>query len=62
MKLIDKNTGEVLAEIVGGEGLTFDECCQIANLSWKDYPDVETEGWYLDDDVLVDESWSEWVD
>jgi len=60
VKIVEKETQEVIGEVVANHSLSFDEACELAGLEWKTYPEVETDGWYKDG-ILWDESVAELV-
>ena len=58
MKIIIKETGEVIGRIVTNHRLTFDQAMELAGFEWREYDPgqgIECRGWYSGD-VLLDES------
>jgi len=62
MVIKDKQTGEVIGEVITNQSLTFDQAMELAGFVWKTLAanGVECDGWY-DGDDLYDESSAEMV-
>jgi hypothetical protein len=59
-KIVEKETQIVIGEVVTNRSLTFDEACELAGLKWKEWPTVDTVGWYKGQ-TLWDESAAELI-
>jgi len=59
-RLIDKETGEVICEVVTNRSMTFDEVAQLGGLEWKEYPDLPDPngytGWYNGSEYVSEET------
>lgn len=62
VKIIDKETREVLGEVVANHSLSFDEAMELAGFKWVTFPAVEADGWSNDNGRTVwDQSVAELV-
>jgi hypothetical protein len=55
IKIVEKTTGLVVGEVVTSHSLSFYDACKLAGLEWKEWPEVECDGWYRDG-ILWDEA------
>jgi hypothetical protein len=63
MKIIDKQTGEVIGKVITNHSMTLDQAFELAGFDWKTVENdscdgIECDGWYKDG-VLYDESTAE---